>query len=101
MVHLGTLDRNMLDQQLAMTTRVMQRYPSSINVNLQIVYLALAGESTEASELLRKAFTVYPADFSRLACYWKAAPVEEVQLLWEEANELTGGSIKCPTARPS
>ena len=96
-VHQGAPDRNTLDQQLAMTTRVMQRYPSSINVNLQIVYLALTGKSTEASDLLKKAFIVYPADFSKLACYWKAAPVEEVQRLWEEAEKLTGDTIACQT----
>lgn len=96
-VHRGAPDRNLLDQQLAMTTRVMQRYPSSINVNLQIIYLALTGNPTEASALLKKAFIVYPADFSRLACYWKAAPVEEIQRLWEEAEKLTGGTMACQT----
>ena len=96
-VHQGVPDRNAIDQQLAMTTRVMQRYPSSINVNIQIVYLALAGKSMEASTLLKKAFIVYPSAFSRLACYWKAAPDKEVQHLWKEAEKLTGGAIECQT----
>lgn len=96
-MHLGAPDRNALDQQLAMTTRVMQRYPSSININVQIIYLALSGKSTEASALLKKAFIVYLADFSRLACYWKVAPVKEVQHLWNEADKLTGGTIECQT----
>ena len=96
-VHQGVPDRNALDQQLAMTTRVMQCCPNSINVNIQIVYLALAGKSTEASALLKKAFIVYPGDFSKLACYWKVAPAGEVRRLWEEAEKLTEGAIECQT----
>jgi O-antigen ligase len=93
----GAPDRNTLDQQLAMTTRVAQYRPSPINVNRQIIYLALTGKSIEASDLLKKAFIVYPEDFSKLACYWKVAPAGEVQRLWEEAEKLTGGTIECQT----
>lgn len=93
----GAPDRSALDQQLAMTTRVVQYRPSPINVNRQIIYLALAGKSVEASILLKKAFTVYPSDFSKFACSWKLAPAEEVRLLWKEAEKLTGGTMECKT----
>lgn len=91
----GAPDSSTLDQQLAMTTRVAQYRPSPINVNRQIVYLALAGKSVEASVLLKKAFAVYPSDFSEFACHWKLAPVEKAQQLWKEADELTEGTIEC------
>lgn len=96
-VHQMVADKNTLDQQLALTARVMQIYPNSINVNLHIIYLVLTGKSMEASALLEKAFIVYPADLSRLACYWKTAPAEEIQRLWDEAEKLTGGTMKCQT----
>lgn len=91
----GAPDRSTLDQQLAMTTRVVQYRPSPINVNRQIIYLALAGKSMEASILLKKAFTVYPSDFSKFACHWKLAPAEEARQLWKEAQKLAGDKIEC------
>ena len=93
----GALDRSTLDQQLSMTTRVVQYRPSPINVNRQIIYLALAGKSMEASILLKKAFTVYPSDFSKFACHWKLAPAEEARQLWKEAQKLAGDKIECQT----
>ncbi len=91
-------ERELLDQQLALTTRVMQYRPGPIDVNRQIIYLALTGKSKEASGLMKKAFVVYPSDFSKFACYWKLAPAEEARHLWEEAEKLTGGTIECQTA---
>lgn len=91
----GIPDKNIIQQQLLMTTRVMRYLPNPINVNRQIVYLALAGESTEASALLKKAFIVYPLDFPKYACGWKSTPVEEVQSLWQEAEKQVGTSTEC------
>ena len=95
-IHHGAPDSNMLDQQLAMATRVMHHDPRPINVNRQIIYLALAGKSTEASGLLKKLYVVYPSDFPRFACFWKLAPAEQARQLWTEAQELVGDKIKCP-----
>ena len=93
----GAPDKNMIAQQLLLTTRVMQYRPNSHNVHRQIVYLALAGKSTELSVLMKKAFTVYPSEFLKFACHWKLAPAEEIQLLWKEAERLAGGTIECRT----
>jgi O-antigen ligase len=93
----GAPDRNMLNSQLAMTNRVMQHRPTPIAVNRQIIYLALAGKSTEASSLMKKAFIVYPTDFLQFACDWKLAPAEEARQLWVEAQKLAGDNIQCQT----
>lgn len=91
----GAPDNNTVVQQLAMTTRVVQYYPSPLNVNRQIIYLALAGRSTGASALLEKAFIVFPSDFLKFACTWELAPVEEARQLWTEAQKLAGDKIEC------
>ncbi|OGI39579.1 MAG: hypothetical protein A2V91_03620 [Candidatus Muproteobacteria bacterium RBG_16_64_10] len=93
----GAPAKNALDQQLAITARVMQYRPSPIAVNRQIIYLALAGKPVDAAVLMKKAFTVYPSDFSKFACHWQQAPAEEARLLWKEAEKLTGDAIKCQT----
>lgn len=91
----GAPDMNTIKQQLLLTSRVMQYRPNPHFVNRQIIYLALAGRSTEASALMKKAFIAYPSDFSKYACSWKFAPVEEARLLWVEAEKMTGSEIKC------
>lgn len=93
----GAPDRNVLDQQLAMTTRVVQFRPTPIGVNRQIIYLALAGRSGEASDLMKKAFVVYPLDFQKFACTWKSAPAIEVRALSSKAEQLIGGATACQT----
>lgn len=96
----GAPDRNALDQQLAMTTRVVQFRPTPLNVNRQIIYLALAGQSKNASALMKKAFAVYPSDFSKFACSWRLAPAEEARALWQEAEKLDKGAMECQTEAP-
>jgi len=93
----GVPDIDTIDQQLLLTTRVIQYRPNSHNVNRHMVYLALAGRSAEASALMKKAFIAYPSDFLGYACSWKFAPVKEARLLWAEAERMTGGEIKCGT----
>jgi O-antigen ligase len=97
MAQYGAPAKNVVDQQLAMTTRIMQYRPAPIAVNRQIIYLALAGKSTEASSLMKKAFIVYPTDFLQFACDWKLAPAEEARQLWVEAQKLAGDNIQCQT----
>ena len=97
----GAPDRKTLDQQLAMATRVVHFYPSPINVNRQIIYLALAGKSKQASALLKKTFIVYPSDFPKFACSWKHAPAEEARELWNEAQKLAGDKIECQSENAS
>ncbi len=93
----GTPNGAVLDQQLAMTTRVVEYRPGPVDVNRQIIYLTLANKSTEASALLKKAFAVYPEAFSKYACHWKQAPAKEARDLWKEAEKLTGRTMKCQT----
>ncbi len=93
----GAPDMNTIEQQLLLTSRVMQYRPNQHFVNRQIIYLALAGRSTEASALMKKAFIAYPSDFPKYACSWKSAPAEEARLLWVEAEKMTGSEIKCKT----
>ncbi len=88
-------DREKIEDQLLLTTRVVQYRPNSYNVNRQIIYLGLAGKSAEASALMRKSFAAYPADFSRYACGWKLSPVEETRFLWAEADKITGNKLTC------
>ncbi len=94
----GAPKKNTIDQQLLLTTRVMRYRPNPTNVYRQVMYLALAGKSTEASVLMKKAFIIYPLDFPKFACSWKFAPAIEVQRLWEEARTFTGDKIDCETA---
>ncbi len=93
----GAPDKNIIEQQLLLTTRVMQYRPNPHNVNRQIIYLALAGKSAEASALMKKAYVVYPSDFSKYACSWKVAPAEEARLLWVEAKKIAVSEIRCKT----
>ncbi len=93
----GEPNKNNIEQKLLLTTRVLQYRPNQHYVNLQIVYLALAGKSAEASVLMKKLFTVYTSDFPNFACNWKLAPTMEVQNLWKEADKLTEGRIECGT----
>lgn len=97
----GEPDKKNIEQQLLLTTRVMQYRPNQHYVNLQIIYLALAGKSAEASELMVKMHTVYTSDFPDFACNWKRAPAKEVQHLWEVADKLTEGRIECGTETKS
>lgn len=97
MAYHGAPDENMLDQQLAMTTRIMQYRPTPVAINRQIIYLALAGKSADASALMKKAFIAYPSDFPGYACSWKSAPAEEARYLWVEAKKLTKDPINCQT----
>jgi len=93
----GVPGKNNIDQQLLITTRVVQNRPNPHYVNIQIIYLALAGKSVEASELMAKMHAVYTTDFSNFACNWKRAPAMEVQQLWKVADKLTEGTIECQT----
>lgn len=93
----GVPDNKMIEQQLRLTTRVMQYRPNPHNVNRQIVYLALAGKPTEAAVLMKKTLIVYRSEFPKYACNWKLAPIKEVRRLWEEAEKLTEGAIECQT----
>lgn len=97
----GEPGKNNIEQQLLLTTRVMQYRPNQHYVNIQIIYLALAGKSVEASVLMKKMFTVYTSDFPNFACNWKRAPAKEVQHLWEVADKLTEGRIECGTETKS
>lgn len=93
----GESDKKSIDSHLPLTARVVQYRPTPHNVNRRIIYLAWTGKSSEATALMKKAFIVYPDDFPKLACNWKATPVKEVQHLWNEADKFTGGTIKCQT----
>lgn len=93
----GTPAKEIIEQQLLLSTRVLHYRPNPPFVNRQIVYLALAGKSTEASTMVKKAFIVYPSDFSKFACGWKRAPAHEVQALWQEAEKLAGSAVECQT----
>ena len=93
----GESDKKSIENHLPLTARVVQYRPTPHNVNRRIIYLVWAGKSSEATALMKKAFIVYPEDFSKLACNWKATPVKEVQHLWNEADKLTGGTIECQT----
>lgn len=93
----GLPDKTNIQQQLLLTSRVMEYRANPINVNREITYLALAGRSTEVSALMKKAFVVYPSDFSKFACAWKSAPTQEVRALWLEAEKQNGSAIGCQT----
>lgn len=88
-------DKDALDRQLTMTSRVMEYRPTPLAVNRQIVYLALAGKTAEAHALMEKSYAVYSSDFPKYACSWKQSPAEEVRKLWEQAGKLAGDSIEC------
>lgn len=88
-------DKNRIEEQLLLATRVMQYRPNPHNVNRQIVYLALAGQPTEAVVLMQKTLLIYRSEFPKYACNWKFAPTKEVQRLWKEADKLTEGTIEC------
>jgi len=90
-------DGDRIEEQLLLATRVMQYRPNPHNVNRKIVYLALAGRSTEAVVLMKKTLVVYRSEFPKYACNWKLAPTKEVQRLWKEADKLTEGTIECQT----
>lgn len=97
----GIPDKRIAEEQLLLATRVVKYRPNPHNVNRQIIYLALAGRSVEASVLMNKTYIVYPAEFPKYACSWKSAPVEDVRLLWTEAEKITKGSIRCGTGAES
>lgn len=98
MAQLMAPDKIRIEDQLLLTTRVVQYRANPHNVNRQVIYLALAGKSAEAVLLMRKAFVVYPSDFAEYACSWKRAPAEEARLLWMEADRVTAGGLKCKPA---
>jgi len=91
----GTPAKEIIEQQLLLSTRVLRYRPSPPFVNRQILYLSLSGRSDSASALMKKALIVYPADFAKFACSLEQTPSEEARQLWKEAEKLTKGTIEC------
>jgi hypothetical protein len=91
------LSNDTIEQQLLLTTRLLQYRPSTLAVSRQIVHLALAGSSLETSALVKKASIVYPSDFPTFACHWRLSPLPEIQALWKEAEKQIDGTIECRT----
>jgi len=54
------LDRSRLDEKLAMSERLMRRWPANAIVVRRAVFLALAGESDAARTLLQSALRAFP-----------------------------------------
>lgn len=97
----GVPDSGAIEKQLLLTTRVMRYRPNTHNVYQQIVYLALADRPAEASELMKKALIAYPWGLSKYACHWRRAPVEQIQRLWNEVENLTSAAKECQVGAKS
>ncbi len=91
----GGRDKNNIERQLDMATRVMQHQPDHIKVYRQIVYLALAGKNNDASSLLKHAATAYAPVFSRHICDLKRLPYKEITPLVKEGERILGESLSC------
>lgn len=94
----GRPGKDVIEQRLSLSTRVFHYRPNSSIVNRQIYYLDLSGRINETSELMKKAFLVYPADFTNFACSMKQAPFPEAKQLWKHAEQATNNAIKCETS---
>lgn len=92
--HAG-VDKNRIEQQLAMMTRVMRHQPDHIIAYRQIVYLALAGNKNDALSLLRHFAKTYALVFPHYICNLKKLPDKEILPLIDEGERILGGSPAC------
>lgn len=91
----GVMDKSIIEQQLALTTRVMLHHPNPIKVRRQIQYLAAAGQTGEAIVLLRQAATAYPTHMADYICLWQAMPDKELRPILDEALSLWHAPLRC------
>lgn len=96
MVTHGNPDKNTMEKQLEVTTRLWRYNPSPIRVYYQIVYLAMADKNEEAVSLLRHAARAYAPEFSKYICRLKQLPYPEVLPLIAEGEKLLGETPECP-----
>lgn len=69
----GTPSSDRIDEQAALTERVMKFRPTPLRVYRHITYLALANRSDAAIDLLNTAAAVYPASVYDSVCHWDEA----------------------------
>lgn len=91
----GNPSKDSIQQQLELTTRVMLYRPDPLKVNRQVVYLALAGHTEEATKLLRQSAVVYVEYFPDLVCAMKSMPDPEIRPVLSDAEKLVKTPLNC------
>lgn len=96
MVAHGRPDKSNIEQQVALTTRVMRHQPDHVKVRQQIIYLALAGKRDDALSLLKHSATAYAPVFPYYICDFRKLPDKEILPLIAEGERILGESPTCP-----
>lgn len=91
----GHPDERMIDQQVALTGRVMRHHPNAIKVNRHAVYLAEAGHTEEALDLFRHSATAYILHLPDFVCSLEAIRSEKTQPLTIEARKYLRQPLIC------
>lgn len=91
----GVADMRLATGQLALTTRVMKYNPNPIKVGRQILYLALAGQTSTAIALLDIAAAAYPTHISTYVCKWENMANEKIQPIVEHARMFVRDPAPC------
>ncbi|MFP5349117.1 MAG: Wzy polymerase domain-containing protein, partial [Gammaproteobacteria bacterium] len=91
----GIADKNKIEEQLALTTRVMLHHPDPTKVRRQIQYLALAGRTDQAIALLQQAAIAYEFHLPSYICAWQSLPDAEIRPIVQKAQQLTNKSVRC------
>lgn len=91
----GIADKSKIEEQLALTTRVMLHHPDPIKVRRQIQYLALAGRTDQAIALLQQAAIAYEFHLPSYICAWQSLPDAEIRPIVQKAQQLTNKSVRC------
>lgn len=81
MATFGAMNKDLIDKQLELTTRVMLHHPNWIKVGRQIEYLAVAGYPARATALLSQAALAYPDHITKYLCHWQTNQEERLQRL--------------------
>lgn len=84
----GMPEKTLIQEQTALTKRVMLYRPDPTKVQRHITYLALAGHPNEAIALLRQMATVYPNEILIFVCRLYTVSDAAVQPLLNEASKL-------------
>lgn len=92
----GEPQEDMIQEQAAFTNRVMHFRPTIPNVYRNIGYLTLAGQTSEALDLLRHAAVVYPDYLPNYYCSLQTARGWDLAALIDQIRHMLPDSTVCP-----
>ena len=93
----GQPDERSIEQQVALTGRVMRHHPNAIKVNRHAVYLIEAGHTEEALDLFRRSAIAYTPHLPDFVCSLEVNRSEKTRPLVIEARKYLHQPPSCET----